>query len=108
MSSSDGRVQEAAALDVTRLVQRVERLPQPSFAVLDGAQWSDLPRVLAGAGLGGRSLFLRAGTAVEAAGPWLIPLNQQPDAARRLQGLVDDKPAAVFWSCSAGEAAFPG
>ena len=94
-----------AETDLARLRQAVGRLPQPAFAVLDGAQWNDIATELAGLGVRGRSLFLGAGETVEAAGPWLVALGQSPEAADAVLGWVADKPAAVFWGCAAGEAA---
>lgn len=103
-SSPDTAVPKTST-DRVRLMQGVDRLPQPCFAVIDGAQWSNLPGELAGAGLSGRSLFLGAGEATEAAGLWLVPLSGRPDAVGAVLDLVGDKPAAVFWGCHAGEAA---
>ncbi len=94
-----------AVSDMARLADGVPRLPQPAFAVVDGAQWDDFPSALATAGLRGRSLLLGAGEDVEAAGPWLVALDQRPDASNAVLEMLDAKPAAVFWGCPAGEAA---
>lgn len=90
---------------LAELALAVSRLQHPAFAVLDGAHWDDMPTKLERAGLGGRSLYLGAGQAVEAAGPWLVSLDQRPDAVGALMELLGERPAAVFWGCEAGEAA---
>lgn len=88
-----------------RLQRAVLRLPQPAFAVLDGAQWQNLPEVLEQLGLYARSLFLGANEDVAAAGPWLVALGQRERAADDVLTLLGERPAAVFWGCQAGDAA---
>lgn len=95
----------APSPDLARLMQAVARLPHPAFAVLDGGLWDDLPGELGKAGLSGRSLFLGAGADVEAAGPWLVALDQRAGAADTVLALVGEAPAAMFWGCQVGEAA---
>ncbi|WP_279357930.1 DUF4123 domain-containing protein [Methylobacterium indicum] len=73
---------EAPSVAAQRLVGLVAGFGVAGFAVLDGAQFDDLPAALRQAGLLGRSLFLDQGDAeLERAGPWLVTLAQAPDAA---------------------------
>ncbi|WP_288587018.1 DUF4123 domain-containing protein [uncultured Methylobacterium sp.] len=96
---------EAPSVAAQRLVGLVAGFGVAGFAVLDGAQFDDLPAALRQAGLLGRSLFLDQGDAeLERAGPWLVALAQAPDAADQVFRLAGDRPAAVFWCCIAGEA----
>ncbi|WP_158004082.1 DUF4123 domain-containing protein, partial [Methylobacterium indicum] len=96
---------EAPSVAAQRLVGLVAGFGVAGFAVLDGAQFDDLPAALRQAGLLGRSLFLDQGDAeLERAGPWLVTLAQAPDAADHVFRLAGDRPAAVFWCCIAGEA----
>src|SRR5262249_38934163 len=80
-------------------------VPGPVFAAVDGAQFDDLPALLKEAGLPHRSLFLgHADEAAEKVGPWFVDLTPG-GAAEKLGALIGDRPAAVLWSCSSGEAA---
>ncbi len=87
---------EAPSVAAQRLVGLVAGFGVAGFAVLDGAQFDDLPAALRQAGLLGRSLFLDQGDAeLERAGPWLVTLAQAPDAADhvfRLAGAVIGAP----------------
>jgi hypothetical protein len=75
------------------------------YATLDGAQFDDLPALLGGANLKSRSLFLGAADPeIEAVGPGLVEIDIA-GAMDRFLGLLGDKPAAVLWSCDAGDAA---
>lgn len=40
---------------------------------------------------------------MQAAGPWLVKLDQSPVAIDQLSLLVGEKPASVFWCCDQGE-----
>ena len=80
-------------------------MPPPVFAAVDGAQFDDLPALLKDAGLSFRSLFLGVADAEsEKAGPWFVDVNMTRSMNAFL-ALVGDQPAAVFWSCPAGESA---
>ena len=92
--------------DTARTLQATLRdMPQPLFAVLDGALFDDLPGDLLNAGFSCRSLFLEHGDEeVERAGPWLMTLDS--DRARaHAEALAVAQPCAVFWSCADGEMA---
>lgn len=91
----------AAVTSLERLHDAVLTLPQPAFAVLDGSAWPDLPVALGRHVLVRRSLFVDAGPSITAAGPWLVPLDR-PGASKAVLAVLEDKPAAVFWSCPAG------
>ena len=91
-----------------RLASAVLRMPPPVFAIVDGGHFDDLPSALSDAGLLARSLFLGHGERdVERHGPWLLPIRRADDVATVL-GMVGDLPAAVFWSCPAGDVALYG
>ena len=49
--SADLFVPEVKAVKFARLSQGLKELPQPFFAVLDGAQWDDFPATLEEVGL---------------------------------------------------------
>lgn len=84
-----------------RLSTAVRAFSDPGYAILDGGLFDDLPAELWRAGLFGRSLFLdHADKEVEAAGPWLVALDQGPDTSTKVFSLVGNRPAAVFWSCA--------
>jgi hypothetical protein len=92
--------------NVARTLQvTLGEMPQPLFAVLDGALFDDLPGDLLGAGFSCRSLFLEHGDVeVERAGPWLFALNNER-ARAHAEALAIAQPCAVFWSCAEGEMA---
>lgn len=87
------------------LASALDDAPKPLFAVLDGAQFEDLPGDLGSAGLFCRSLFLNhPDKSFERAGPWLFSLDSS--AARQVaETLALEKPCLVVWSCADGEAA---
>ena len=92
------------ATPLQRLRQTVEAFGATGYALLDGAQFPDLPGALRTAGLSARSLFFGQGdVATEAAGPWLVPLAQSPAALEGVMNTVGEVPAAVFWSSVSGE-----
>jgi hypothetical protein len=86
----------------------------PVFAVLDGAQFDDLPRQLLLGGFVSRPLYLdrgdnNPGQVITA--PHMVWLDERlekatgraPDAViPALLDLVGDRPAAVFWQCPEG------
>ena len=77
----------------------------PVFAALDGAQFDDPAALMKSANINCRSLFLGVADAErEAAGPWLTGIDAMA-AMDRFLAILGDLPAAVFWSCPAGEAA---
>jgi Domain of unknown function (DUF4123) len=92
--------------NVARTLQvTLSEMPQPLFAVLDGALFDDLPSDLLGAGFSCRSLFLEHGDEeVERAGPWLFAL-EDVRARAHAEALAIAQPCAVFWSCAQGEMA---
>lgn len=67
--------------------------------MLDGGLFDNLPVMLAATGLTARSLFLGHGEqAAERYGPWLVNMPRPADVVTVLD-LVQELPAAVFWSC---------
>lgn len=94
---------------------------QPVFAVLDGAQFDDLPRALFDADFIHKPLYLDRGNGTAdqlRTAPQLVWLDRDwhdPDKSNtgqprptsekmlsRLLDLVGDRPAAVFWLCEGG------
>lgn len=93
---------------------------QDIFAVLDGAQFDDLPMALFDGNFVHRSLYLDRGTGTAdqlRTAPQLVWLDRSSDKKDDLRGvkseideivldklfdLLDDRPAVVFWQCSAG------
>ena len=89
---------------IAKLRTTIEAFPAAGFAVLDGAQFADLPASLRREGLFARSLFLdHADAEVEKAGPWLVGLDQKSDALDRIFAFVGDRPAVVYWCCEVSE-----
>lgn len=75
------------------------------FAVIDGAQFRDLPAELRRERLFARSLFLdHVDAEMQKAGPWLVSLGQAPQATDQVFAVVGEKPAVVYWDCAAGGA----
>ena len=86
-----------------RLADAVAGFPGPAYAVIDGAQFENLPGMLRFAGFSARALFRSPGDArLERAGPWLVALNVSANIDRLL-AITTNRPAAVFWSCFDGE-----
>ncbi|MGJ8604799.1 MAG: DUF4123 domain-containing protein [Marivita sp.] len=87
----------------------------PLFALLDGAQFDNLPTLLLQKGFRSRSLYLDRGDndpqrVITA--PHLVVLTEQNEMAPNrdhagtvtaLFDLLSGRPAAVFWQCDAGE-----
>lgn len=85
----------------------------PVFAVLDGAQFDDLPRALLLGGFVHRPLYLDRGDNHPErviSGPQMIWLDERDEAPPgrspqetipALLALTGDRPAAVFWQCPA-------
>ncbi|MFF8803059.1 MULTISPECIES: DUF4123 domain-containing protein [unclassified Methylobacterium] len=87
-----------------RLSAVVRAFSRPGYALLDGGLFEDLPLLLRRAGLFARSLFLdHADKEVEAAGPWLVALDQGEDTLAKVFALAGTAPAVVFWSCPGGD-----
>lgn len=89
----------------------------PTFAVLDGAQFDNLPDALREGEFVARSLYLDRGDnnpdqVITA--PHLVLLDERPatvlgrapeQTVPALMALLEGKPAAVFWQCPTGEEA---
>ncbi len=85
------------------------------FAVLDGAQFDDLPRALLMGDFAARPLYLDRGEnnpEQVVTAPHLVRLDERgargdgrpPEAVvPALFALIGDRPAAVFWRCAGGE-----
>ncbi len=80
-------------------------LPWQRFAVIDGAQFDDLPGDLAAAGVRARGLYLEGpDRAAVAAGPFLAAA-ETAHVQSVVSALAAARPAAVLWSWPQGEAA---
>ncbi|WP_429924925.1 hypothetical protein ACQY1H_05335 [Agrobacterium vitis] len=107
--------------DNAGLKQIVLQAERPVFAVLDGAQFDDLPRSLFAADFIHKPLYLDRGNGTAdqlRTAPQLVWLDRdwhdpdkdstgqpRPTSERMLDCLFDlvgDRPAAVFWQCEAG------
>ena len=90
-----------------KLIAAVKANPsEPLFAVVDGARYGNLPRLLDMQGLTGRSLFLdHADAEIEAASGWLVPLGGEADLARLLEVSDETCSSLVLWFCPLGETA---
>ncbi len=95
----------------------IEALEHPVFAVLDGAQFDNLPDALFDGDFVHKPLYLDRGDGnldQTVTAPQLVWLDRDTDTAPRhedtpapdvldaLFDLIDDKPAAVFWECPDG------
>lgn len=95
----------------------IEALENPVFAVLDGAQFDNLPDALLDGDFVHKPLYLDRGDGNRdqtITAPQLVWLDRDmdsapghedapaPDILDRLFDLIGDKPAAVFWECPAG------
>lgn len=93
------------ASNSSALSAAISAFPGVPFAVIDGGLFDDLPALFRRERLFARSLYLdRANDEVQKAGPWLVALNQSPEATAFVLGLPATRPFAVYWSCAAGEA----
>lgn len=91
------------ASDQQRLLQAIENAPAPVYAVVDGALIDDLPALLLSADFFPRALYRNEATNNGiAAGPHLVPLPLNGDAAKLL-ALLGDRPEVVFWAWPSGE-----
>lgn len=81
----------------------LKALPGDVFAVIDGAQFNDLPSSLAGASLAFDPLFLEGvHPSSRATGPHLVALPEDSDIDLLL-GVLQNRSAAVFWSWPGGQ-----
>lgn len=102
-SGADER--EPASNAEETLESAIADLPGQSFAVLDGAQFDDLPAMFNSERLFARSLYLdQADHEIEKASPWVVPLSQEEAAREKVVRLVGQSPALVVWTCRDGEA----
>lgn len=98
--------------DPSLLKERLLANEEPLFAVLDGAQFDNLPDDLMLSGLSHSPLYIDdggQGPEFERAAPQLVPVDRQrgddgaqlprPDALDALMGVVGDRAAIVFWAC---------
>lgn len=80
----------------------------PWFAVIDGAQFDDLPGALDKLALAKRALYFDTSDAKSArfaTAPYLVALDPLKPAVEAVVGLVGPLPRAVFWRCPEGGAA---
>ncbi len=107
-------------VDLKALRTEIEALEHPVFAVLDGAQFDNLPDALFDSDFVHKPLYLDRGGQgqdFELTAPQLVWLDRDankapqhedapaPDILNTLFDLIDDKPAAVFWECPTGSQA---
>lgn len=104
--------------DIHKLREALGRVHNPLFAVIDGAQFADLPSTLFDEDFHFRSLYRNgadAGQDQERAAPHMVWLDREratrldkadgpadPVVLDRLLDLIDGKHACVFWECDAG------
>lgn len=75
----------------------------PWFAVLDGAQFDDLPVALDALGLAKRALYSDGATTADPpTAPYLVALDPLKPTAEAILKLVGPRPAVVFWQCPEG------
>jgi hypothetical protein len=99
--------------DTQRLREHLLALAEPLFAVVDGAQFNDLPEELFDGDFVHRPLYLDRGDGHPdrlRTAPQLVWLDEKRGAAsvqraevlESLLTLVGERPAAVFWACPLG------
>lgn len=104
--------------DLDRLCQQLIDAGRPTFAVLDGAKFSDLPNTLLRNRLVSRPLYADRGGQIrdfDLTSPQMIYLDRsrddeaenddgpcKPRILRVVSELMDDCSAGVFWSCNRG------
>lgn len=107
--------------DIEQLKHTLSQADKPLFAVLDGAQFGDLPAALLDGGFFHQSLYLDRGDGNRerlATAPHLVWLDRErqgrpdmqgengslpvPELVDRLLNMVGKTSAAVFWQCEAG------
>lgn len=88
------------------LAEHILAHPQaPWFAVLDGAQFDDLPSALDALGLAKRALYFEGTDAASArpeTAPYVVALDPIKPVVEAVLDLVGPLPAAVFWRCPKG------
>lgn len=96
----------AQAVSSTHALQSaLKSLPGPVFAVIDGAQFADVPASLAEAGLSSEPLFLEGvHPSARTNGPHLAALLYASDIDL-LFSVLQNRSACVFWSWPDGQAA---
>ena len=92
--------------DPTMLREHLLRAKAHLYAVMDGAQFDDLPAELAARGLSFRPLYLDRGESErERAALQLVSLGEPSGAAGAIDAVLEltaSRPATVFWECPAG------
>ncbi|WP_299731484.1 DUF4123 domain-containing protein [uncultured Tateyamaria sp.] len=95
-------------------VLALDHVARPVYAVLDGAQFDDLPAALFDGGFVTRPLYLNVqdrSAAPVRTSPYLVTLDEAGasfagrsygETVEALFALLGDKPAGVFWQCEAG------
>ena len=83
---SEARPEVESFAGISRLASTIANFPGQPFAVVDGGLFLD-----------------QADTEVQAAGPWLVGLDQAANATERVLAMPQTKPAITFWSCGGGE-----
>jgi len=85
-------------MEFASLAALVAQMPTPRYAVVDGAQFHDLPELLSNLNIQAMPLYLEgADRTGVAAGPFVVDITDER-AARDLARVVAERPAAVFWS----------
>lgn len=110
----DAAATQAGPESLQDAILALEYQTRPVFAVLDGAQFDNLPAALIDGGFSARSLYLDTSQSPgppSLTAPQLVVLDQAangfagrtyPDAVNALFALIEDVPRAVFWQCGAG------
>ncbi len=85
------------------ILEGYRKMPQPVYAVMDGASFFDLPKTLGDEGIYSRSLFLEHGDEdIARAAGWLVPIDDET-LLRTLLNLPKAVHSMALWSSSAGE-----
>ncbi|MDK4715923.1 DUF4123 domain-containing protein [Rhizobium sp. CNPSo 4039] len=85
------------------ILEGYRKMPQPVYAVMDGANFFDLPKALEDEGIYSRSLFLEhADEEIARAAGWLVPIDDE-SMLRKVLGLSKAVHSMALWSSAAGE-----
>lgn len=88
----------------SKLIHAAMKLSDPLFAVIDGAHYDDLPRLLDHLEMDHRSLFLdHADAEIEKVSGWLVPILGRQDLEKLLSASDKDCSSLVLWACPFGE-----
>ena len=111
----EGDEEEVPELSFREALLALDYKTSPVFAVLDGAQFDNLPEALFEGDFISKSLYLDRGdnnSEQVITAPHMVTLDERSekitgrsyeDTVEALLKLIDNKPAAVFWQCPEGK-----